>query len=108
MVSRSQMLKGLLEGCILEIISHGETYGYEITEALNRSGFKDLNEGSVYPVLIRLSKKGYVTSESKTSPLGPQRKYFYITEKGSDFLAGFKKEWLDISGVVTAILKGGH
>lgn len=108
MVSRSQMLKGLLEGCILEIISRGETYGYEITEALNNFGFKELNEGSVYPVLIRLSKKGYVISKSKTSPLGPQRKYFNVTEKGFDFLSRFKDEWHDISSVVTTILKGGH
>ncbi|MCK8060173.1 MULTISPECIES: PadR family transcriptional regulator [unclassified Fusibacter] len=107
MASRSQMLKGLLEGCILEIISHGETYGYEITENLNRSGFADLNEGSVYPVLIRLQNKDLVTSKSKESPLGPRRKYFYITDKGLGFLDSFKREWQEISGVVTTILKGG-
>jgi PadR family transcriptional regulator PadR len=107
MISRSQMLKGLLEGCILEIISHGETYGYEITEQLNSVGFKNLNEGSVYPVLIRLEKKNYVTSLSKDSPLGPKRKYFYINEAGLLFLTSFKEEWKEISGVVTTILKGG-
>lgn len=107
MSSRAQMLKGLLEGCILEVISHGETYGYEITERLNALGFRDLNEGSVYPVLIRLNKKGYVTSQTKKSPLGPKRKYFYMTSEGVVFLKTFKEEWFDISGVVTQVLKGG-
>lgn len=108
MISRSQMLKGLLEGCILEIISHGETYGYKITEELNMSGFHNLNEGSVYPVLIRLHKKKFVTNEEKISPLGPRRKYFFITDNGKDFLSKFKSEWNDVSGIVTKIMKGGN
>lgn len=107
MVNRAQLLKGLLEGCIIEIISRGETYGYQITEDLNKMGFDSLNEGSVYPVLIRLSKKGYVASELKTSSLGPKRKYFRITEGGEEFLESFKTTWFDISGVVNTIMKGG-
>ncbi|MDC0559108.1 PadR family transcriptional regulator [Candidatus Izimaplasma bacterium] len=107
MINRAQILKGLLEGCILEIISHGETYGYKITEKLNESGFTNVNEGSVYPVLIRLQKKEFVNSETKTSPLGPKRKYFTISEHGKDYLTSFKKEWKDVSGIVTDILKGG-
>ncbi len=107
MINRAQILKGLLEGCILEIISHGETYGYQITERLNQSGFTNVNEGSVYPVLIRLQKKDFVSSETKTSPLGPKRKYFTISDNGKDYLTSFKKEWKDVSGIVTDILKGG-
>lgn len=107
MINRAQILKGLLEGCILEIISHGETYGYKITERLNQSGFTNVNEGSVYPVLIRLQKKEFVSSETKTSPLGPKRKYFTISDNGKDYLHSFKKEWKDVSGIVTDILKGG-
>ncbi|SHI50039.1 transcriptional regulator, PadR family [Dethiosulfatibacter aminovorans DSM 17477] len=107
MVDRAQLLKGLLEGCILEIIQREETYGYKITSDLNDSGFKDLNEGSVYPVLIRLEKKGYIVSESKKSPLGPKRKYFTITDEGRGFLKSFKAVWKDISKVVDNIMKGG-
>ncbi len=107
MATRSQMLKGLLDGCVLEIISKGNTYGYKITEELNSSGFHYLNEGSVYPVLIRLGKKGYVSSEIVISPLGPKRKYFKITEEGITFLSSFKDEWNQVSSVVTDILKGG-
>ena len=57
MFDRAQLLKGILEGSILKIISQGETYGYEITNDLNKAGFIELSEGSVYLVLIRLEKK---------------------------------------------------
>ena len=50
------MLKGVLEGCVLEIISRGETYGYEITRRLNALGFTDVVEGTVYTILVRLEK----------------------------------------------------
>jgi len=106
MIDQAQLLKGLLEGCILEIISRGETYGYQITEDLNQFGLKSLNEGSVYPVLIRLQKKGLLYSESKASPLGPKRKYFFLTDEGQVYLEAFKEVWKDLSGVVTTIMKG--
>lgn len=105
-MEKAQMLKGLLEGCILEIISKEETYGYVITEMLNSYGFDELNEGSVYPVLIRLEKKGYVNSETRKSDVGPRRKYFTISQEGEAFLAAFKRLWIDISGTVDKIMEG--
>ena len=107
-MDRSQLLKGLLEGCILDIIARKETYGYEITEHLNSHGFKELNEGSVYPVLIRLEKKGLVKTESRKSELGPRRKYFSINEKGLDYLTAFKALWQEVSGSVDGLLDGGE
>lgn len=107
MFDKAQLLKGLLEGCILKIISQGETYGYEITSVLNKVGLNDLNEGSVYPVLIRLEKKGLVDSEKKDSPLGPSRKYFRITQEGELYLESFKQLWGEISSAVDKTLKGG-
>lgn len=104
-MSKAQMLKGLLEGCILKVISAEETYGYKITEALNLYGFTDLNEGSVYPVLMRLEKNGLVSSESKKSPKGPRRKYFNITPEGTAFLHDFNTLWQDISKTVNQILE---
>lgn len=106
MVDQAQILKGLLEGCILKVISRGETYGYQITEDLNKMGLSQVNEGSVYPVLIRLHKKGLLKSESKKSPLGPKRKYFNLTQEGIQYLASFEDMWLDISSSVHKIMKG--
>lgn len=53
----TEMLKGVLEGCVLEIISRGETYGYEITQRLRKLGFTDVVEGTVYTITMRLEKK---------------------------------------------------
>lgn len=106
MIDKAQMLKGLLDGCVLEIIAREETYGYKITEALNHYGFHELNEGSVYPVLIRLEKKGYLIARSKASPLGPKRKYFSLSSSGEDYLLAFKVQWSDISSTVNFIMKG--
>ncbi|MDR1253756.1 MAG: PadR family transcriptional regulator, partial [Oscillospiraceae bacterium] len=56
----TEMLKGVLEGCVLEIISRGATYGYEITRRLNALGFTDVVDGTVYTILVRLEKKQLV------------------------------------------------
>ncbi|MBC8845174.1 helix-turn-helix transcriptional regulator, partial [Escherichia coli] len=56
----TELLKGSLEGMILERISRGETYGYEITKYLNDLGFDEIVEGTVYTILVRLEKKGLV------------------------------------------------
>jgi DNA-binding PadR family transcriptional regulator len=70
----TEMLKGVLEGCVLEIISRGETYGYEITRRLNDLGFTDVVEGTVYTILVRLEKNGLVDIEKKPSDMGPAAK----------------------------------
>ena len=103
---KSQMLKGLLEGCVLQIISRGETYGYEITSVLTKNGFDFINEASVYTVLMRLSNKGLIDSETRKSLKGPKRKYFHITTEGQTFLNEFNSEWKSISKNITNILKG--
>lgn len=78
----SQMLKGILEGCILKVISRKETYGYEISEALRAYGFSDISEGTIYPLLLRLEKNGLIIADYRQSPVGPKRKYFSISSSG--------------------------
>lgn len=104
MFDKSQLMRGTLEGCILKIISLDETYGYEIMVNLKDYGFDDIQEGTIYPLLIRLEKKGLVLSEFKPSPLGPSRKYYYITKHGLEALKSFEAYWLDISQTVKKIL----
>ncbi|GMQ56346.1 PadR family transcriptional regulator [Vallitalea sediminicola] len=106
-MDKAQLLKGILDGCILQIIQRKETYGYKITEELNEKGFSDLNEGTVYPILVRLEKKGLINSSSRVSPLGPRRKYFKLSEEGSIYLIEFKNLWDGISGAVNEILEEG-
>ena len=96
MANTTQILKGLLEGCILEIVNKKETYGYEICETLIELGFEEITEGSVYPILIRLEKKSLIHSVMKESPFGPMRKYYFLTKLGGLELQEFIDSWKKI------------
>ena len=89
----TEMLKGSLEGCVLEIISRKETYGYEITRRLNELGFTEVVEGTVYTILVRLEKKKLVNIEKKPSDMGPPRKFFAINDAGREELRRFWGKW---------------
>lgn len=92
-MDESQMLKGILEGCILSIIAKGETYGYDILNVLESSGLDDIGEGTLYPILTRLEKKSYIVCRIGKSPFGPKRKYFSITELGLEQLTSWKIQY---------------
>lgn len=89
----TEMLKGVLEGCVLEIIGREETYGYEITRTLNALGFTDVVEGTVYTILLRLERGKLVTVEKKASTVGPPRKFYSLNEAGKAELAMFWNKW---------------
>ena len=73
----NQMMKGLLDGAILGLIAKGETYGYEILEKLKENQFPEISDGSIYPVLLRLSKKGYVHTTTRKSDNGGPKQVLY-------------------------------
>ncbi|MFC3419231.1 PadR family transcriptional regulator [Salinicoccus hispanicus] len=94
MTVSNQMMKGLLDGAILGLIAQGETYGYEILEKLKEKDFPEISDGSIYPVLLRLGKKGYVSTQMKKSDTGgPKRKYYSITGSGLEELEIFRNKW---------------
>ena len=93
----TEMLKGVLEGCVLEIISRGETYGYEITRRLNTLGLTDVVEGTVYTILVRLEKNNLVNIEKKPSDIGPPRKFFVLNDAGRKELQMFWARWAFVS-----------
>lgn len=101
----SQLLRGVLEGCVLGIIAKGETYGYEILSRLEESGFENLMEGTLYPVLTRLEKKGLISCRKSKSPYGPIRKYYSITEAGEQYFSDFKENYERITRASENILK---
>ena len=90
-MDNSQLLKGILEGCVLAIIAKGETYGYEIIGELENAGFEDIGEGTLYPVLTRLDKNKLIQCRRAKSPLGPVRKYYTITAEGRQNLDDFRE-----------------
>lgn len=102
----TQMLKGVLEGCILQIINEEETYSYEITKKLSEYGLGEVSEGTIYPLMLRLQKNGLVSSVLKDSNSGPKRKYFNLTDKGIQELEQFKQNWTDLFTSVNKLIGG--
>ena len=105
MYDRSQINKGLLEGCILKIISETSTYGYDIVNHLTTAGFLNVKESTIYPLLIRLEKKKLISSHYEPSSLGPIRKYYYITQEGIDYLSEFISIWKETEKFVNYVLE---
>lgn len=99
----TEMLKGVLEGCVLEIISREATYGYEITQQLRSQGFADVVEGTVYTILVRLEKNELVSIEKKPSEVGPPRKFYSLTESGQEELAVFWRKWDFVSSKINEL-----
>lgn len=102
---RSQLLKGILEGCILAIIKKSPVYGYELSEKLRQSGLDNIREGTIYPVLLRLQRNGLIKSETRPSDYGPNRKYYFLTDHGETALTNIQNEWNEIVPPVTKLLK---
>ena len=99
----TEMLKGVLEGCVLEIISRGETYGYEITRRLNTLGFTDVVDGTVYTILVRLERGKLVDVTKKPSDMGPPRKFFTLNDAGQEELRKFWGKWEFISSKISEL-----
>ena len=104
-INTSQILKGTLEACILQLIKNKDIYGYEITEQLSNYGLDIVAQGTIYPLLMKLEKENLVVSYLKESNFGPPRKYYSITEEGNKYIVNFKDVWRNISTTITEILK---
>ena len=101
----TEMLKGVLEGCVLEIISHEEIYGYEITKRLNALGFSDVVDGTVYTILVRLERNKLVESTKRPSEMGPPRKFFTLNEAGREELEKFWAKWEFVSTKINELME---
>ena len=103
MENLTEMLKGVLEGCVLEIISHDEIYGYEITRRLNALGFSDVVDGTTYTILVRLEKNALVDIEKRPSDMGPPRKFYTLNDAGCEELRLFWEKWEFISSRISEL-----
>jgi PadR family transcriptional regulator PadR len=105
MAEDAQLLKGILEGCVLALLNREGTYGYRVVEKLREKGFTDVQEATVYPMLNRLNKKGLLSYEKQPSEIGPPRKVYALTEDGRRGLLDFTESWFAIRENVNLILK---
>ncbi len=92
---RAQMRKGVLEYCILCILSRKEAYASSILEELKAANMLVV-EGTLYPLLIRQKNQGLLSYRWEESPQGPPRKYYVITEKGRAQLAEMDAAWQEM------------
>lgn len=103
-LSTTQMLKGILDGCLLAIIKNKEVYGYELAEKLENYGFESFSEGTIYPLLLRMQKEKLVTSTLRKSTAGPRRKYYKLTPKGEKELELFIERWNTLQNNINNVL----
>lgn len=89
----TEMLKGTLEGIVLATLAVEPAHGYDITARLREQGFRDIAEGTVYAVLVRIEQKGLVDVDKVPSEKGPPRKVYSLNERGHDDLAEFWRTW---------------
>lgn len=104
----TEMLKGVLEGIVLAILSAQPAYGYEITSRLRALGFADIVEGTVYAVLIRIEQRGLVDVAKVPSQLGPPRKVYSLNDKGREYLDEFWRTWSFLTQRLEQLHEGGN
>jgi PadR family transcriptional regulator PadR len=101
-----ELLKGSISLLLLNLLSRGEMYGYQILEAAAVRSAKtfEFKEGTLYPALHQLEKKGLIKSQWRTGENGRERKYYSLTAKGIKAAKEYEKQWQHLTGAVNAVL----
>ncbi len=97
-----QLKKGVLELCVLELLSQGDTYGYQITSRL--AADIEMGEGTIYPLMKRMQNEGMVSTYLVESASGPPRKYYKLTAEGRAALTAQRAEWEAFKRAVGRVL----
>jgi len=100
--TKAQMRKGVLEYCILGILSHGDKYASDIIAEL-KDAKMIVVEGTLYPLLTRLKNAGLLSYRWEESTQGPPRKYYELTDRGKEFLVELDASWQELVDAVKII-----
>ncbi len=101
---KSQIKRGTLEFCILLLIKQESSYGYEIISTLDKYPIIAAKENTIYPLLRRLLKEGYISSSWREGTEGlPPRKYYSLTDNGEEYLAAMSVEWENLLNAINEI-----
>lgn len=103
---KAQMRKGILEYCILAILSREDSYAPRIIAELKQAKMIVV-EGTLYPILTRQKNAGLLTYRWEESPQGPPRKYYTLTEKGKEYLATLDEVWNELVEQIR-VIRHGH
>jgi PadR family transcriptional regulator, regulatory protein PadR len=104
----SQLLKGVAPAVVLEILSRGQMYGYELSEAIEQrsSSILTLGKGTLYPLLYNLEAKKLVRGKWEQSPAGRTRRYYSITSRGKEHLDAQKAQLKDLTAGLNLLFGG--
>ena len=97
-----QLKKGVLDLCVLALLSRGDSYAYEIASRLAEA--IGMGEGTIYPLMRRMQADGLVETYMVESSAGPSRKYYRLTGAGQTSFAAQKDAWRSFAGAVQSIL----
>ena len=101
----TQLRKGMLEFCILNAIRDTSLYGYDIVRTLREIEGLVISEGTIYPILSRLKREGFVKTKIKESSEGPPRKYYQLTKAGENMLKKMNEYWQTIKAGTDIVIK---
>jgi PadR family transcriptional regulator PadR len=102
----TQLRKGLVELCVMQLLDSSEAYGYQILQQLNTAARLELTESTLYPVLARLARDGMVKVRAAASPAGPPRRYYRLTDAGKARLQEMATHWIGVRDAVDQLLSG--
>ena len=107
MTIEREFLKGSISLLLLNLLSRGEMYGYEILQEASRRSANafEFKEGTLYPALHQLEKKGHLKAEWRTAKNGRVRKYYSLTSKGKKAAREYEKQWQHLTGAISAVLE---
>jgi len=100
--AKAQMRKGVIELCILSILSRGDAYTTDLINKLKEAQMIVV-EGTLYPLLTRQKNAGLLSYRWEESPQGPPRKYYTLTPKGKEYLTELEAGWVKLVETVNAI-----
>ncbi|MEM7015375.1 MAG: PadR family transcriptional regulator [Verrucomicrobiota bacterium] len=100
----TQLKRGILELCCLNLLASERLYGYELAKRLSEAPAFDVSLGTVYPLLSRLKKEGLVDSDLEESPLGPARRKYRLSNVGAAQLIAMNAEWRTISNFIETLI----
>lgn len=102
----TQLLKGVLDLAVLEMLDRSDGYGYELVTSLREAGLEAVGEASVYGTLRRLRDDGYVDSYVVPSESGPHRRYYRLTRVGQSRRHDLGKTWRRFTEIMNLLVEG--
>jgi PadR family transcriptional regulator PadR len=103
----AQLRRGVLEFCVLSLLAHEELYGFDLVRRLSEVDGMVISEGTIYPLLSRLRRQGWVTTNWVESEAGPPRRYYGLTPLGQRALKDFHTEWQRFRDAVDTLMPAG-